>query len=505
VVEYNTSTNPVEDGLVQDTSGRGNDGVMYGTAAYDTMQKALDFDGKSNQLNNISTTTTITGGDWVNSVSVWFKVDEAHTNLNDIFTIGPTTATTFSSSAFVGVLHSNRLYIVKGGNDQYINFIPVINTWYHFVYTYSGGGNVNLKMYLNGVSQGTTSSTTVNVTLPTSVRVMLGSYMGGHTGINGNISNFKLYDTALTAEEVKTLYDIGRCSNAIPKTLHIMGGMMRFNHDLGKLQIHNGVQWYTLGGITATGGTVTNVDGYAIHTFTSSGTFTVYSDGEVEYLVVAGGGGGATQADSDNRGGGGGGAGGMLTGTFTKLLPDSYTITVGAGGSRASTPYYSVGTSGSNSIFSTITATGGGRGGAGNGQAPSTGGSGGGGGSGSSPGSGASGISGQGNSGGTGTSSTGGGSGGAGGGAGGVGANVSPGPTGVAAGGAGLASSISGSSVTYSKGGYSSTAGSSIPASLRTRVGNTGDGGNSGSGISTDANTRPSPGGAGIVIIRYLR
>ena len=82
---------------------------------------------------------------------------------------------------------------------------------------------------------------------------------------------------------------------------------------------------------------------------------------------------------------------------------------------------------------------------------------------------------------------------------------MSPGPTGVAAGGAGLASSISGSSVTYSKGGYSSTAGSSIPASLRTRVGNTGDGGYAGSGQNTDAVSRPSPGGAGIVIIRYLR
>jgi hypothetical protein len=211
VVEYNTSTNPTFEGAVRDTSGRGNDGVFYGGASYDATEKALKFDGKSNQLSNISTTTTITGGDWVNSVSVWFKVDEAHTNLNDIFTIGPTTTTTFSSSAFVGVLHSNRLYVVKGNNDQYFDFIPVINTWYHFVYTYSGGGNVNLKMYLNGVSQDTTSSTTVNVTLPTSVRVMLGSYMGNHTGINGSISNFKLYDTALTAQEVKTLYDMGRC------------------------------------------------------------------------------------------------------------------------------------------------------------------------------------------------------------------------------------------------------------------------------------------------------
>lgn len=53
-----------------------------------------------------------------------------------------------------------------------------------------------------------------------------------------------------------------------------------------------------------TGGTVTTADGYRIHTFTSTGTFTCTKAGEVEYLVVAGGGGGGGAY------GAGGGAGG---------------------------------------------------------------------------------------------------------------------------------------------------------------------------------------------------
>ena len=280
---------------------------------------------------------------------------------------------------------------------------------------------------------------------------------------------------------------------------------MRYNNDINKLQIHNGERWSTIGGTSAIGGTVTSVDGYTIHTFTSSGTFTVVSGGVVEYLVVAGGGSGATQADSDNRGGGGGGAGGMLTGTLTNLIPDSYTITVGASGSQTATPYYSVGTNGSASTFSTVSATGGGRGGTGNGTNPNTGGSGGGGGSGAAPGTGAAASpSGQGFAGGNGTTGAGGASGGGGGGAGGAGANFVAGPTGVTSGGIGQASSISGSSVTYSKGGWSSTGGANIPINDRTRSGNTGDGGNSGNAFTTDSNTRPSPGSAGIVIIRYL-
>jgi hypothetical protein len=45
----------------------------------------------------------------------------------------------------------------------------------------------------------------------------------------------------------------------------------------------------------ATGGTITTDGDYKVHTFTSSGTFTVTkagATGEVEYLVIAGGGGG---------------------------------------------------------------------------------------------------------------------------------------------------------------------------------------------------------------------
>jgi hypothetical protein len=46
-----------------------------------------------------------------------------------------------------------------------------------------------------------------------------------------------------------------------------------------------------IGSFSATGGTITTAAGKTIHTFTSSGTFTVTSgSSDVEYLVVAGGG-----------------------------------------------------------------------------------------------------------------------------------------------------------------------------------------------------------------------
>ena len=137
--------------------------------------------------------------------------------------------------------------------------------------------------------------------------------------------------------------------------------------------------------IEATGGTETFCGDFKIHTFTGPGTFTVSSVGNavgsntVDYLVVAGGGGGGT-----GDAGGGGGAGGYressgsASGDYTvsplgscvSALPVSiqgYSIVIGGGGAGGG-PQVGLsgadpGSSGSNSVFSTITSTAGGGGG----------------------------------------------------------------------------------------------------------------------------------------------
>jgi len=143
-----------------------------------------------------------------------------------------------------------------------------------------------------------------------------------------------------------------------------------------------------------TGGTITTVGGYKIHTFTSSGTLTFSRGGAVDYLVVAGGGSGG--------GAGGGGAGGMFVGTIIASI-GATTITIGAGASGPTTNLQ--GNDGSASSFGTIqTTTGGGGGGmylAGSPAPGRAGGSGGGGGY--RAGAGGSGTSGQGNAGGAST------------------------------------------------------------------------------------------------------
>ena len=254
--------------------------------------------------------------------------------------------------------------------------------------------------------------------------------------------------------------------------------------------------------VAATGGTITTSGDFKIHTFTSSGTFTVTapgtSDGSntVDYLVVAGGGGGAGFGGC-GLGGGGGGAGGYresfpnpATGG-TPVTAQAYPITVGGGGGAS--------VSGSNSIFSSITSAGGGRG-AVNPGAGTAGGSGGGASAGGAVGAGNTPpvSPSQGNNGGSGTGNlgitvtTGGG----GGGKGGVGANSAGSGT-RAAGGSGQASSISASPVTYAGGGRGAL---HTDTSSNNGTANEGDGGD---GMGGGGGNPAGSGGSGIVIIRY--
>ena len=82
----------------------------------------------------------------------------------------------------------------------------------------------------------------------------------------------------------------------------------------------------------------------------------------VTYLVVAGGGAGGAGS------GGGGGAGGYRASTLELGIGEQYTITVGAGGAVSGTSS----ANGANSVFATITSTGGGKGGS-NVVSPATG------------------------------------------------------------------------------------------------------------------------------------
>ncbi len=269
-----------------------------------------------------------------------------------------------------------------------------------------------------------------------------------------------------------------------------------------------------------TGGTISNVDGYRLHTFTSgTSTFSAPSNWNADVLVIAGGGGGGGVI------GGGGGAGGVRIEPNFIVAAGDNTVVVGAGGIGGTgwNTATQQGGKGGNSQFGTIIAEGGGGGGVhGGASAPQTnawnGGSGGGGGTGS----GGSGVTGQGFSGGVG----GGNNGGGGGGAGAVGGNSSGTQAcctgGIAAGngGNGIWLNYNNTPTWYAGGGGGGTRGTANGSAGSGGLGGGGNGtntttlaasgapntggGGGGGGYSGDfAGQVGGNGGAGIVMVRY--
>ncbi len=84
-------------------------------------------------------------------------------------------------------------------------YIP-LNTWTHLIFEHNTGGLK--KLYINGISRGTSTSST-NLNLGSNPTLYIGNRISTNY-FNGQMSSIKLYNTALTAGDVKTLYDMGR-------------------------------------------------------------------------------------------------------------------------------------------------------------------------------------------------------------------------------------------------------------------------------------------------------
>ena len=227
VVEYNTSTNPTANGVVKDTSGRGLDGLTYNGASYDASEKALVFDGSNDYVfqNDVHLKTGVGG---VYSASVWVR-NRASSGTHTVYSLG-TYAQLTTSTLYV---LDTTLQVVFYNSDLSVTYTIPKNTWTNIVVTHGGGQtSTTTKMYINGVDVGLaaasgTSFPLSTVNFPSPCNLFLGknsdnSVYGGPM----DLSNFKLYDVALTADEVKRLYDMGRLGNVIGKPLYITAPLL---------------------------------------------------------------------------------------------------------------------------------------------------------------------------------------------------------------------------------------------------------------------------------------
>tara|TARA_B110001452_G_scaffold94452_1_gene78029 strand:- start:28 stop:1107 length:1080 start_codon:yes stop_codon:yes gene_type:complete len=198
-------------------------------ATYDATKKSLEFpsnpatSSNSGNRDSIETGPTLDGTQLVKgySVSTWFRAD-SQASWEQVWVLGKNglgkhEGLWLSGSAVISI-HTDA-----GGGMNYYYPCTSGGNWKHVTFVRKGTTSSNHDVYVDGVK--VTASSTANGTAVQAFEkdsnLVLGENIN-HTdyGFDGAISNFKLYDTVLTASEVKTLYDMGRLGNGL-YPLHI--------------------------------------------------------------------------------------------------------------------------------------------------------------------------------------------------------------------------------------------------------------------------------------------
>jgi hypothetical protein len=187
-----TTTNKPLNPRAQDLSPKGyNRAALYSG-------KALDFDGVNDYVDG--GTLDITAYTQM-SVSFYMNVDTTTQDfrLISIRYIGADDIRIFHSiSIGAGVLN----FSLDDGDVDNIGVNFETNQWYHVVMTHDG---TTLKAYFNGVEQASTASTFDYANA--NGLFYVGRYTGGAvTYYDGEASNVKIFNTALTAAQVADLY-----------------------------------------------------------------------------------------------------------------------------------------------------------------------------------------------------------------------------------------------------------------------------------------------------------
>jgi len=199
--------------VVKDSSGNGNDGVIYGaTWVEGKYGKALSFDGVDDYVdfgNDASLNVEyITLEGWVN-LQTWDE--DGGLICKGTGAGGEVWCIDVKNNKF-------RLFFWKGGKGYTLDSLVIPNGWMHIVATYDG---YFTRFYVNGVEK---NSKALNLgVLDTNAHIVsLGSRQyrtaDYNLNINGIIDEVRIYNRALTAEEIKEHYEQGPTALSITKT-----------------------------------------------------------------------------------------------------------------------------------------------------------------------------------------------------------------------------------------------------------------------------------------------
>ena len=192
------------DGIEYDVSGYGNNGTKVGNITYDSDTPRYETSAVFNGSNAYIETDSLPLE--TKTISVWIKTTWASASGYKIVFHDKNTrlAIGFSDTRII-------TYVGSDGSDIGTQFqtsgIYIANQWNHLVLVKTG--DKTRVLYLNGVEVSPYGNNYWGGDLD-KLNIGIRHYNGGYSSIfNGQISDFRAYTTALSAEDVYNLYAVG--------------------------------------------------------------------------------------------------------------------------------------------------------------------------------------------------------------------------------------------------------------------------------------------------------
>ena len=187
---------------ITNNNGGGSSGTPNNVTFNSTEPKSFEFNGTSSYINS---TLTNPAGDWIHSINIWLKVNvESLSSRVDPFQIGNVATTSNYSAVDV---YDDRLSWYFYSNDVTIYYQWTPYTWFHLGLVHYGSGKRDI--YVNGILH-TSGNGTGPLSLAANAQCTLGRDQirsgSSPSYFPGSIANFRVYDRALSADEVWELY-----------------------------------------------------------------------------------------------------------------------------------------------------------------------------------------------------------------------------------------------------------------------------------------------------------
>ena len=196
--------------FLRDHSGQNNHGTIHGASW--SKGEALDFDGSDDYI-SVADSPSLDINSEI-TISVWVNLrTNPDPGPNYAIVVGKTA--TYPTSLLYD-RSANKRYVWVGGDDDYIastsGLAPENDGWHHIVATWATGSN--LLIYVDGVLNGTSTKVYSGDMWDNSNNVLIGGGVADRY-LNGIIDEVMVFNEALTAAQIKDLYEKGRSKHGV--------------------------------------------------------------------------------------------------------------------------------------------------------------------------------------------------------------------------------------------------------------------------------------------------